>query len=338
MATLIVRPYQDEADLESIAQLINTCAQADQLDYYYSINEVRSDYAEPGSDPTRNSRLVHDLSGQLIAKAGIWTPQDSLDGVTNGFLGFQVHPDHRDRGIEFDLIAWGEVRMQAIAEARGTTAKLALGCRDSQVDRIRLYERCGYVYERCFLRMERSLTEAIPAPQFPVGFTLAHQQGCEEMEAWVEAWVEAFNDSFIDHWNFYPLTVKEQSYWFSQPDYQPELNLVAINREGDRSHNSTHAPHGKIAAFCFCHIPHEENQHRGCKEGQIHTLGTRRGFRRMGMGRAMLLAAMHKLREAGMESARLGVDIENLNQAQSLYESVGFRQKYANLSYAKQIG
>jgi mycothiol synthase len=330
MATLIVRPYQNEADLESIAQLLNTCAQVDQIDHYYSVNELRSDYAEPGFDPSRNSRLVHDLSGQLIAKAEIWTPKISIDGVTDGFLGFQVHPDHRDRGIEFDLIAWGEVRMQAISEARGTTGKLFLGCRDSQLDRIQLYKRCGYVYERCFLRMERSLAELIPAPQFPAGFTLSHQQGVAE----VEAWVEAYNDCFIDHWNFHPVTVEEHSYWLSQPDYQPALNLVAIDRGGD----STSAPEGKIAAFCFCHIDHEDNQHRGCKEGHIHILGTRRGFRRLGLARAMLLSALHKLKAAGMESAHLGVDTENSNQAQSLYESVGFRKKYAKLSYAKRIG
>jgi mycothiol synthase len=342
MATLIVRPYQDETDLEPIAQLLNTCAQADQLDRYYSVSDLRADYAEPGFDPTRDSRLVYDVTGQLIAKAAVWTPKTSIDGITDGFFGFQVHPDHRDRGIEFDLLAWGEVRIQAIAEGRSTKAKLSVECRDYQRDRIQLYQQCGYAYERCFLRMVRSLMEPIPEPQFPAGFVLSHQNGVED----AAAWVDAYNDSFVDHWNFHPATVEEHAYWLSQPDYQPELNLVAIFQEensasatnGKSNGKSNGKPEGKIAAFCFCHIHHEENQHRGNQEGGIHILGTRRGFRRMGLARAMLLSAMHKLKAAGMESARLGVDAENPNQAKSLYESVGFRQQHASLSYTKQIG
>ena len=329
MATLIVRPYQDETDLEPIAQLVNTCAQADQLDRYCSVNDLRSDYAEPGFDPTRDSRLIHDVTGQLIAKAEVWTYLTPIDSVTDGFLRFQVHPDHRDCGIEFDLIAWGEVRLQAIAETRDTAAQLFLDCQDSQLDRIQLYEKCGYAYERCFLRMQRSLTEPIPEPQFPAEFILSHQNGVED----VAAWVDAFNDSFIDHWSFHPLTIEEHVHWVRKPDYQPELDLVAICQGQPAT-----APDGKIAALCHCHIHHEENQMRGWRAGSIHILGTRCGFRRRGLARAMLLSAMHKLKAEGMELARLGVDAENPNYAHSLYESVGFRKQCANLSYAKRIG
>ncbi|MBD3882271.1 GNAT family N-acetyltransferase [Phormidium tenue FACHB-886] len=319
MATLIVRPYQGETDLQPIAQLLNTCAKADQTDYYQSVGDLRAELAEPGFDPERDLRLWHDSDGQLVAMAQLWVPKTSIDETTKGFLGFQVHPSYRNRSLEFDLIAWGEVRVQAIAQERGTVAKLSLGCRDYQRDRIQLYEQCGYQYERCFLQMLRSLSEPIPEPQFPAAFTLAHQRGVAD----AAAWVEAYNESFIDHWNFHPINIEEHSYWLAQPTYQPELDLVAI------------APNGQIAAFCFCQINHEDNQQRGCKEGGIHILGTRRGFRRLGLARAMLLTAMHKLKAAGMDTARLGVDTENPNQAQSLYQSAGFYRKHASLSYAK---
>jgi mycothiol synthase len=329
MATLIVRPYQGEADLHSLAHLLNTCAQADQIDSYYSIADLRSDLSEPGFDRERDLRLWHDSDGRLIAMAQIWMPKTTIGNITKGFLAFQVHPQHRDHHLEFDLIAWGEVRIQAIAQERGTAASVSLGCRDYQRDRIQLYEQCGYAYERCFLRMVRSLSDPMPAPQIPENFTLSHQRGVED----AAAWVEAYNESFIDHWNFHPATLEEHLYWLKQSDYQPELDLVAIYQEED----CTNGLNGKIAAFCFCQIHHEDNQHRGCKEGCIHILGTRLGFRRLGLGRAMLLTAMHKLKAAGMETARLGVDLDNPNQALSLYESVGFFRKHANLSYAKVL-
>jgi mycothiol synthase len=66
-------------------------------------------------------------------------------------------------------------------------------------------------------------------------------------------------------------------------------------------------------------------------------LGTRRGFRRRGLGRAMLLAGMQRLWETGIDTVKLGVDTQNPNQALNLYESVGFRKLHTRLSYVKTI-
>jgi ribosomal protein S18 acetylase RimI-like enzyme len=66
-------------------------------------------------------------------------------------------------------------------------------------------------------------------------------------------------------------------------------------------------------------------------------LGTRRGFRRIGLGRAMLLAGLNQLKIAGMEMAKIGVDADNPNGALQLYESVGFRKVHTNISYFKYV-
>ncbi|HEY9640590.1 MAG TPA: GNAT family N-acetyltransferase, partial [Coleofasciculaceae cyanobacterium] len=317
-----LRSFAGEADLKPIAHLLNTCAVVDRLDRYHSVSDLRADYSEPGFDPSRDLRLWEDAQGQLIALAQLWVPQTALLPEVDGWLGLQVHPQHRDRGLEFDMLAWGEIRMQQVSQERGVPAKLYVTCRESRSDRIALYQKCGYGLERRFLRMSRSLAEPIAEPQLPQGFVLSHTRGVAD----ASAWVEAYNHSFIDHWGFHPATVEAHCHWLNQANYRPELDLVAI------------APTGQIAAFCFCHIDLEKNQHRHCKQGGINILGTRRGFRRLGLGRAMLLAGLQKLKAEGMETAILGVDTENPNQAQSLYASAGFQKVYANLSYAKQLG
>jgi len=322
MNTLIVRSYVGETDLEPIAHLLNTCAKFDRIERYYSISGLSAEYAEPSFDPARNLRLWEDAEGQLIAIAELWVPEVSGKMESSGWLMFHVHPENRDRGLEFDIIAWGEVRMQAMANERGLFAKLYLGCREDQSHRVALYEACGYEMERRFFRMVRSLTEPIDEPQFPDGLQLSHSRGIAD----AAAWVEAYNESFSDHWGSHAMTVAEHSHWLTQSDYQPELDLVAI------------ASDGKFAAFCFCHIDPEDNLHRHCLEGGIHILGTRRSFRRQGLGRAMLLAGLQKLKAKGMETAILGVDTENAYQAQALYESVGFRKRHAKLSFSKNLG
>lgn len=51
----------------------------------------------------------------------------------------------------------------------------------------------------------------------------------------------------------------------------------------------------------------------------------------------MLLLGLQQLQQAGMEIALLGVDAENLNQAQTLYKSVGFETIQTSVSYTKAL-
>lgn len=66
-------------------------------------------------------------------------------------------------------------------------------------------------------------------------------------------------------------------------------------------------------------------------------LGTRRGYRRRGLGRAMLLAGLRVLEQAGMDDAKLGVDAENPSGALRLYESVGFGRIRTWVTHAKEL-
>ncbi|GAB4197159.1 MAG: hypothetical protein Fur006_45430 [Coleofasciculaceae cyanobacterium] len=51
----------------------------------------------------------------------------------------------------------------------------------------------------------------------------------------------------------------------------------------------------------------------------------------------MLLSGMLRLQAAGVETAKLDVDVENPSGALRLYESVGFQNTYTNISYVKDV-
>ena len=141
----------------------------------------------------------------------------------------------------------------------------------------------------------------------------------------VERWVETFNLSFIDHWGFHPLTVERRRHRLTDPNYRPERDLIAV------------APDGTFAAFCHCHIDPADNARYERSEGWIGVLGTRRGYRKIGLGRAMLLAGMRLLKAEGMATAVLGVDAENPTGALRLYESVGFYKAESGIAYCKDL-
>jgi mycothiol synthase len=134
-----------------------------------------------------------------------------------------------------------------------------------------------------------------------------------------------YNQTFIDDWNYHPWTVEQYQHLSTDPNYQPELDLIAVSSDGT------------FVASCSCYISPEQNNINRCQAGFISGLGTRRGFRRQGLGRAMLLSGMQKLKSEGMDIAKLFVNTDNLNRAKQLYKSVGFSEIYTNVSLVKEI-
>ena len=316
--SLTARSYLDETDLQAIAALLNDCEAVDQLDQGTSVEELRRDFADPEFDLSRDLRLWVNTQGQLVGYANLWLPP--AEKTQDGFLGFKVRPDVRSRGIEDQILAWAEDRLREKGQASGLPLNLRASAREHQADRLAFLEAHGFSRVRYFYRMARPLATAIPTPQLPPGYRVQALQPSQ-----VEAWVAMFNQTFIDHWNFHPLTVAQRQHWLTDPDYEPGLDLVALD------------PEGTFAAFCLALICRQDNQRTGRHEGWIADLGTRRGFRQQGLGRAMLLTGLQHLKAKGVDTALLGVDAENPSGALRLYESAGFRQLFTSLAYCKAL-
>jgi len=318
-ANLSARSYAGESDLEPIAHLINTCEKVDQLDEGTSISELQQEFNQPSLDVARDIRLWEDAEGKLIgfAQLSISEPGEVIDG----WLWFRVHPDARSGDVESATVAWGETRMREVEKELGVRVKLRSWTRAENADRISLLTNCGFKADRYFCRLARSLSEPIPEPEFPEGFLLSQFPGEQDSEAWVEM----FNQSFIDHWNHHDLTVDKFKYDLAKPDYRNDLDLIAV------------ADDGTFVAFCYCEISGDECDRTARNQGWIACLGTRRGFRKIGLGRAMLLAGLHRLKAAGVETAILGVDADNQSGAMKLYESVGFHNIRNSIAYVKEL-
>lgn len=309
----------NESDLVAIAHLINTCEKVDRLYEGTSISQLQQKFNEPSLDKARDIRLWFDANGQLIGFAQLWISEPAE--VIDGSLLFRVHPDARGGDLEAAAIAWGEVRMREVSAIPGAPVKLRSSAHAEDGDRISLLTSSGFKPDRYFCRLARSIWEPIPEPKLPQGFTLIQFPG--EQDA--EAWVEMFNQSFIDHWNHHDLTVEKFKYDLAKPDYRNDLDLIAV------------ADDGKFVSFCYCEISVDECDRTGRNEGWIACLGTRRGFRKIGLGRAMLLAGLHRLKAAGVATAILGVDADNQSGAMKLYESVGFHNIRNSIAYVKDV-
>jgi mycothiol synthase len=310
--TVTARPYAGESDIEPIAAFLNLVEAHDRLEEGSSAEELRVEFAEPGFEPERDLRLYENEQGEIVGFCQLWAVEDTADN--DGFLWFKVHPSHRNGDLEPQMFAWADARLRE----RGSI-KLRVVARDVEAERQALIERNGFEPVRYFQRMRRALAEPIPAPQFPHGYAL--RTGNHDPQAWADM----YNESFVDHYNFHPHTAEQVRHWTTEVDYRPDLNLVAV------------APDGMLAAFAWCSIHAEQNRRTGRLDGTIGLLGTRRGHRRIGLGRAMLLAALERLRDAGMTHAELGVDASSPTGANQLYESVGFETFFSRTLYSRDV-
>jgi mycothiol synthase len=311
------RPYTD-ADLAAVCDLLNACDVVDQQDDNYSLEDLRIEFDHPKLDKTRDLRVWLDEAGQPVAFGQIWINvlSDCIDG---GFY-WRVHPDHRGQGLEEALFTWATARLREAGQEHSLPPRIRSGSREERPYYQDVLTAQGMKIVRYFFTMERPLDEPIPDPQLPAGYTLGHSTPAD-----VTAWVDAFNQSFIDHWNHHPITAEEHEHWLTSENYRPEQDLIAV------------APDGTVAAFAFCGINREYNERNNAREGWVHMLGTRRGHRQIGLGRAMLLAGLHRLRADGMAVAKLGVDAENPSGALGLYERTGFRRIDTWISYSKDL-
>jgi ribosomal protein S18 acetylase RimI-like enzyme len=314
-----MRLYTGAADLQPIVDLLNAIEAVDQVGAGTSVAELQVDFENPIIDPAHNLALWEDERGSLAALGALWMhPSDEL---IEAYFWMHVRPDVRGIELERDVTDWGAERLREIASERKLPARLRLGVRDDNAYKIDALERNGFEHNRTFFDMARPLELPIPDMPLPEGYTIRPINSETELEAWVEA----FNLSFIDHWNYQPMTLTRRQHWMKSLDYRPELDLVAI------------ASDGTLAAFSYCMIEAANNQRLGVRDGWVGDLGTRRGYRKRGLARALLAASMRAFKNAGMDTAKLGVDTENPNGALRLYESVGFQKAETWLSYIKIV-
>lgn len=311
-STLVSRPYAGEAELETIADFLNLVEAHDRVEEGSSVAELRVDFSEPGFDPTTNVRTWEDGDGRMVAFAQLFSAEETVDN--DGFLWFKIHPQARGGELEGQVLAWAD----ELLRARGRS-KLRVTARDIEPERVAVLERLGFEPVRFFLRMRRPLAEPIATAELPPGYTL--RQGPHDPQAWVDM----YNESFVDHFNHHEHDADWVRHYQQEADYRPDLDLAAV------------APDGTLAGFAWCSIHTQENARTGRRDGWIGLLGTRRGHRRIGLGRALLLAGLERIRAAGMETAWLGVDAESPTGATRLYESVGFEVAYSRSLHSRDV-
>ena len=292
------RTYSTSQDLQSMIALLNIARPVEQLTDYPS--NVNLHELLQSAVVQANTRLWFD-DEQLIAFALV----DEYDNLL-----FDCLPDHLDP-LGDEMIEWGLSRLNSDSKTLDTN------CRESDTARVAFLEKLGFARTPTeTISMRRDLDEPIPDSVLPAGFTIRSVKGEEEAKALAELHRLAFGTDFV--------TTEARLTWMRVPEYDPNLDLVAI------------APDGTFAAYCMCSISNEQNQTTGDLEGQTDPVATHPRYQKLGLARALLLTGLSLLKERGMKTAGLGTSGDNIAM-QKTAQSVGFYISHKKIWFEKAI-
>jgi mycothiol synthase len=254
----------------------------------------------PSVQGPENTCLWEDAGGALIAWAVWQQPWITLDVA--------VRPDMEAALIPV-ILDWGMDRFREMAAQHGRVLDYCVDAREDDHARISLLK--GYGFARAphhLLHLTQPLGGLPAVPTLPDGFTIRPVAGAADAAAYVALQQAAFGST--------NMTAAWKERTCRLPQYISALDLLAF------------APDGTPAGFCLGWL-HDE-------EGQIEPMGVHPDYERLGLGRALLMETLHRLRDHGATIAHIEVYNGN-TAARHLYESVGYRVSHRIWKYAREF-
>jgi len=294
--------FGNEDDLRTLKAFVSSIMTENMKRSYFHVGDlVWGIYQNTIFDPQENVRLWENERGDFLGFA--WSNSHEIM--------LQVSP-HLESSEVYKLLeqmlAWGEERREALSANENTPSFFAF---DDDLQLKNLLLRHGYRREEShFLHMRRDLNRPIPQTVLPDGWFVRHVAAENEFEQQVALHREVWHPSKV--------TLESYRRLRTIPGYTPELDLVAVS------------PEGTFASYCICWLDAVS------KIGEFEPVGTRSAFRRKGVGKAVMLEGLRRLKASGMETA-IVYSVASNEASSSLYKSVGFEVYGRLYEYVKRV-
>ena len=275
------------------------------------------DYGEPDSWPedltldweqmdlAQDAWLAITPAGDRVGYAAVKRWRDELE------CDLYVDPSWVGTELGQALLARCEARGQAIAQERGTDLVARTYVAHSNEHHHEIVQDAGFSLVQYHFQMGIRLDEPPPAPVWPAGVAV-----CTAVPGQDEPAIHDLVEAAFAWPGRTATTLEEWTRLMVCGDrFDPELWFLAFAGE---------TLVGVCLAFAYPN------------EGWVRQLAVDEGWRRKGLGRALLHHAFGVFRERGYEQAGLAVDGKNPD-AQAFYQRVGMRCVRQHDEYARTI-
>lgn len=283
---------------------------------------VRCDIAEYGEPDSDLPDLLHDWS-QIDLSRSAWlafTPAGNLagyaavlpSGPTLRYI-FYTDPAWEGDDLSQALLAWCERRGAALAKEQGEAAEFTARTIVPHVNERhkRVVEQAGFGAGRYYFQMQLELDSPPPEPQWPEGVSVRTALPGQDDRPIYELIEAAFDQPGRKGPSF-----EEWQAHLMRPDiFNPELWFLALAGE-------------TLVGACLCfEYP---------SLGWVRQLGVAEGWRRQGLGAALLHHAFAKFKKRGFSKVGLAVESKRPD-AYRFYQGAGMRQARQFDEYLKPL-
>lgn len=254
----------------------------------------------------------------LDARSGRRSPQLLLEGedavgaliLGQGQLDLVVHPRYRRAGH-----ATAALR-RLFEDEGGMSGDLTAWAHGDHPGAGALADRFGFSATRTLLQLERPLTDADAAaePVLPAGVSITPFRSDDAAE-----WVRLNALVFATHPEQGALTEDDLAARTNEPWFDADDLLLARADAAD-------AGPGRILGYNWLKIE------PGATLGEIYVLGVHPDAAGAGLGRALMLAGLARLRARGCTAVELYVEAESTAPVR-LYRSLGFADRTVDVQY-----
>jgi ribosomal protein S18 acetylase RimI-like enzyme len=287
-----------EGDLPAIQRLVDACERGETGESRESELQVAASFALPLAAPEHNWWVAtegHDCLGF----ARLWTPSEH-EVVSEVFIAAACADDE----ICGRLYLAAEERAREIVAGSAWTPSHFTLCPDALAARQDWLIARGYrrVRDLCVMRIDGSAP--LETPAWPFGIVArSARPGVDDEVLW-KADVEAYSEHYL-------YDVAAFDAWhadvFERPSFEPAFYVVAWAGE-------------EVAGQALAVTGEDPGM------ATLQDVSVRKPRRGRGVGRALLLELLARLRARGRGDVTVWVDAENETGAKQLYESAGMRE------------
>ena len=249
-------------------------------------------------DHPGNVRLWRDSNGRLAGWAVLATPFWTLDIACRPDSIAQLYPT---------ILSWAAGAVRRVLATPFGHPVWFVNAISHQSVQIAALEAVGWACQSDVgedswsqVLLSRQASDPLPHSPLPPGYTLRPLAGESEVETYVDLHQAVFETK--------NMTVAWRQRTLVQPEYRPELDLIAV------------APSGELAAFCIGWLSPDG------RTGQIEPIGVSPHHRRFGLGRALLSVCLERMHTLGAGTVYVLTD-NFRGPALELYVALGFRLK-----------
>jgi ribosomal protein S18 acetylase RimI-like enzyme len=305
--TLEPRPYRAPADLDRMRALLIEGRKANNGTYYVHVGDVNWWLFYPNQEKDFPERIFLWEDGETVLGWSLFSPRDRAFDVF-------VHPAGHGSARAESMFEWTVEQMEALARKLGQPdIRTFWVFGDDAVftawlqrhDFARTHDDMAY--------LTRSLADPIPASVLPDGYRVRSVEGEHEVQKRAAASHAAFRSrlTFEQYWPRYLS-------FMQSPVYESERDRMVV------------APDDRCAAFCIYWLDPVN------RVGLFEPVGTHPDFQKRGLGKALMLETLRRMRDRGMATAIVCAEEHN-PAAVRLYESVGFRIANTLCLYTRKV-